>query len=54
MSRLAARFLGDQGAATSIEYAIVASGISIVILAAVNGIGTSVRDSFILVNTSLK
>ncbi len=54
MSRLVARFAADQGAATSIEYAVVASGISIVVLAAVNGIGTSVRDTFIVVNTSLK
>jgi pilus assembly protein Flp/PilA len=46
-------FLADESAATAIEYALIASGISIVIITAVNGIGTSLNTKFTSVNTSL-
>jgi pilus assembly protein Flp/PilA len=48
------RFLSDQSGATAIEYCLIATGISIVILAAVNGIGTALNTKFSSVNTSLK
>lgn len=54
MRRSLARFLGDESGATSIEYALIAGGISIVILAAVNGIGTSVSTNFTAMSTGLK
>ncbi len=54
MSKLAARFLADQDGATSIEYAAIASGISIAIFMFVNGIGIALRGSFIVLNTSLQ
>ncbi len=38
--------LGDETGATAIEYALVASLVSIVILAAVVAVGTSVVDLF--------
>jgi len=38
MRRLCSRFLSDQSGATAIEYCLIAVGISIVIIAAVNGI----------------
>jgi len=47
-------FLEDQTAATAIEYALIAAGISIVIVAAVNGIGTKLNTTFSSVSTQLK
>ncbi len=49
-----ARFFKDQSAATAIEYALIAAGISMTILAAVNGLGTTLGSSFTTINTSLK
>jgi pilus assembly protein Flp/PilA len=46
--------LRDESGATAIEYCLIAAGISIVILAAVNGIGSTLNSSFTSVNTSLK
>ena len=39
-------FFGDVGAATAIEYALLASGIAIVIIAAVDSVGQSVTGVF--------
>ena len=52
--RTVARFLKDETAATAIEYALIAAGISMSILAAVNGMGTTLGSKFTSVNTSLK
>lgn len=54
MRRLLSRFLADQSGATAIEYALIAAGISIVIVTVVNGIGTQVSAKFAAVSTSLK
>jgi pilus assembly protein Flp/PilA len=54
MRRLIANFLADQSGATAIEYCLIAVGISIVILAAVNGIGTALNATFASVNNSIK
>jgi pilus assembly protein Flp/PilA len=54
MHRLVSRFLADQSGATAIEYCLIALGISIVIVAAVNGIGTKLNGSYSSLNTSLK
>jgi len=54
MRRLISDFLNDQSGATAIEYCLIAAGISIVIVAAVNGIGTSLNGKFDSVNTSIK
>lgn len=54
MRNLITRFFADQSGATAIEYCIIAAGISIVILVAVNGIGTTLNTSFTSVNASLK
>ena len=37
------RFLKDETAATAIEYGLIAAGISLVIIAAVNGLGSKVN-----------
>jgi pilus assembly protein Flp/PilA len=54
MRQLFSRFLADQSGATAIEYCLIAAGLSIVILAAVNGIGTTLNTNFTSVNSSLK
>jgi pilus assembly protein Flp/PilA len=54
MRRLFSRFLSEQSGATAIEYALIAVGISIVILAAVNAIGTTLSNDFTSINSSLK
>jgi pilus assembly protein Flp/PilA len=54
MRKLISKFLADQSAATAIEYCLIAVGISIVILVAVNGIGTTVNTKFTSINSSLK
>jgi pilus assembly protein Flp/PilA len=54
MRQLISKFLNDQTGATSIEYAIIAAGISIVIVTVVNGIGTAVKVPFATVSTALK
>jgi pilus assembly protein Flp/PilA len=54
MRKLMSRFLKDQSGATAIEYAIIAGGISILIVTAVNGMGTTLNDKFTSVNNSLQ
>lgn len=54
MQKLIARFLADQSGATAIEYCLIATGISIVILAAVNGVGTALNAKYSSVSSSLK
>lgn len=48
------KFLKDESAATAIEYGLIAAGISLAIIAAVNGIGTTLNAKFTSINTSLK
>jgi pilus assembly protein Flp/PilA len=54
MLKLISRFLADESGATAIEYCLIAVGISIVIITAVNGIGSTVNTKFISISTSLK
>lgn len=53
MTHLFARFVKDESGATAIEYALIAAGISIVIIAAVNGIGSNVRTKFETIRDAL-
>jgi len=48
------RFLSDQRGATAIEYALIASGISVAIVGVVVGLGTNVQNMFNSVSTALK
>ena len=48
------RFVRDENAATAIEYALIASGVSIVIATAVLTLGSSVKGMFTSVATALK
>ena len=54
MRWLFSKFLADQSGATAIEYCLIAAGISIVIVTAVNGIGSTLNTKFTSVNSSLK
>ena len=54
MRRLLAEFFRDESGATAIEYCMIAAGLSIVIVAAVNGIGTALNTKFAAISTSLK
>ena len=48
------RFFKDETAATAIEYGLIAAGISLAIIAAVNGLGSKLNTKFTSINTSLK
>jgi pilus assembly protein Flp/PilA len=54
MKNIVARFLKDESGATAIEYGLIAAGISLAIIAAVNGLGTNLNTKFTTVNSSLK
>ncbi|HSQ20660.1 MAG TPA: Flp family type IVb pilin [Blastocatellia bacterium] len=54
MKRIFAKFLADESGATAIEYGLIAAGISITIIAAVNGLGSNLNTKFTSINTSLK
>jgi pilus assembly protein Flp/PilA len=54
MRQLFSKFLSDRSGATAIEYCMIAAGLSIVIVTAVNGIGTALSTKFVAVSTSLK
>jgi pilus assembly protein Flp/PilA len=54
MTKLFARFLNDESGATAIEYGLIAAGISLAIIAVVNGLGTNLNTKFTDINSSLK
>ena len=54
MRRLILNFLNDESGATAIEYGLIAAGISLAIIAVVNGLGSNLNDKFTSVNSSLK
>jgi pilus assembly protein Flp/PilA len=54
VKELFSKFWADESAATAIEYGLIAAGISLAIIAAVNGIGTTLNAKFTSLNTSLK
>jgi pilus assembly protein Flp/PilA len=52
--KLISKFLRDESGATAIEYGLIAAGISIAIIVAVNGLGTNLNNKFTSINNSLK
>jgi pilus assembly protein Flp/PilA len=54
MKNLLARFVKDESGATAIEYGLIAAGISLAIIAVVNGLGSTLNTKFTNINTSLK
>ena len=53
MSKIVA-FLKNESGATAIEYGLIAAGISVAIIAAVNGLGTKLNATFTSVSTQLQ
>jgi pilus assembly protein Flp/PilA len=49
-----ARFVGDSSGATAIEYCLLAAGISIAIIAAVNALGVTLGNTFTGISTQLR
>jgi pilus assembly protein Flp/PilA len=54
MFKLFARFVKDTSGATAIEYGLIAAGISLAIIAVVNGLGGTLNTKFTDINASLK
>ncbi|MFY9686591.1 MAG: Flp family type IVb pilin [Pseudolabrys sp.] len=47
-------FLKDESGATAIEYGLIAAGISVVIITAVNSVGSNLKDTFGTISDKLK
>jgi pilus assembly protein Flp/PilA len=54
MKKLVSRFVKDESGATAIEYGLIAAGIAIAIITAVNGVGSALTSKFTQVSSSLK
>jgi pilus assembly protein Flp/PilA len=54
MNNLFVRFVKNESGATAIEYGLIAAGISVAIIAVVNGLGTKLNNTFTSVSTQLK
>jgi pilus assembly protein Flp/PilA len=54
MKTLFARFVKEESGATAIEYGLIAAGISVAIIAVVQGLGTNLKNTFSSVSTALK
>ena len=54
MKSLILKFYQDETGATAIEYGLIAAGIAIAIITAVQGVGTKLSANFDTISTSLK
>ena len=54
MKRILNDFIADESGATAIEYGLIAAGISLAIIAVVNGLGTKLNAKFTSINSALK
>ena len=54
MKNFFAKFWSDESGATAIEYGLIAAGMSLAIIAVVNGLGSNLNTKFNSINTSLK
>ena len=54
MKNIVARFLKDDSGATAIEYGLIAAGIALAIIAAVQSVGTKLSTNFDSISTGLK
>jgi pilus assembly protein Flp/PilA len=53
MKALVARFISDESGATAIEYGLIAAGIAVVIITAVQLVGTNLNTIFTTIATRL-
>ena len=54
MTKVLKDFLADESGATAIEYGLIAAGISLAIIAVVDGLSTKLNTKFVSINSSLK
>jgi pilus assembly protein Flp/PilA len=54
MKSIIKSFFKDESGATAIEYGLIAAGIAIAIITAVNGLGTQLSSNFVTISSSLK
>ena len=54
MKTILARFVKDESGATAIEYGLIAAGISVAIIAVVQGLGTKLNTTFTSVSRDRK
>ena len=54
MKSLISKFFKDESGATAIEYGLIAAGIAIAIITAVNGVGSQLSTTFNNISSSLK
>jgi len=54
MKSLILTFFKDESGATAIEYGLIAAGIAIAIITAVNGVGSQLSSTFNNISSSLK
>lgn len=54
MKNLFSRFVSDESGATAIEYGLIAAGISVAIIAVVQGIGTNLVTKFTAIKNGLQ
>ncbi len=52
MKALVRNFWNDESGATAIEYGLIAAGIAVVIIGAVQGLGTTLKNTFNSINDS--
>jgi pilus assembly protein Flp/PilA len=53
MKNLFVRFVKNESGATAIEYGLIAAGISVAIIAVVNGLGSQLKTTFTTITTDL-
>jgi pilus assembly protein Flp/PilA len=54
MTKVLMAFLADESGATAIEYGLIAAGIALAIITAVDGLGNRLNTKFASINSSLK
>ena len=54
MKKMWKEFVADESGATAIEYGLIAAGVALAIISAVNGVGAALKTKFGVISTSLK
>jgi pilus assembly protein Flp/PilA len=54
MKSLVARFAKDESGASAIEYGLVAAGISVALIAVIQGLGSNLKTAFTSLSSTLR
>lgn len=54
MKNLVSRFVQDESGATAIEYGLIAAGVSVAIIAVLQGVGARLNTTFTAVQNGLR